>query len=116
MNIQDKCNCTSDECFHGKVKYTTALGLDLTLTNHMGNTTLNVRKASDVSIEGVTQLEHGQVRMHVSSLGKTQGSYKFARSTGGVDLAGSVALNYTPQQHHDQLRVNLELNVSLCIR
>ena len=66
MNIQDKCNCTSDECFHGKVKYTTALGLDLTLTNHMGNTTLNVRKANDVSIEGVTQLEHGQVRMHVS--------------------------------------------------
>ena len=52
-----------------------------------------------------------------TSLGKTQGSYKFARSTvGGVDLAGSVALNYTPtkhQHHHDQLRVNLELNVSL---
>ena len=67
MSSKDKCKCTSDECFHGQVKYTTALGLDMTLTNHMGNTTLNVRKASDVSIEGVTQLgEHGQVRMHVS--------------------------------------------------
>ena len=46
-----------------------------------------------------------------TSLGKTQGTYKFVRSTADYDLAGSVALNYTPKA--DQLRVSVELNVSL---
>ena len=68
MSIQGKDKSFPDENFHGQLKYSTGTGMNLLLSNQIGNTTVNVRKATDVSIEGVTQLEHGQVQLHVSRL------------------------------------------------
>ena len=54
------------ESYHGQMKYSTSTGMNVLLTNQIGNTTVNFRKSNDLSIEGVTRLDNGEVHIQVS--------------------------------------------------
>ena len=56
----------SNESYHGQIKYSTGTGMNVLLTNQIGNTTVNFRKSNDLSIEGVTRLDNGEVQVQVS--------------------------------------------------